>query len=145
MTLDQMMEEWRLDATVDSTELGIASLKIPELHSKYLKIYFDERRKLKALEFQSKDLSLKKYEYYNGKLSQEELDELNWQPFVKRLMKNEVDMYLDSDKDIIQNNVRIINQKEKLAFLEEVLKNVNQRNFQIKNAIEWKKFTQGVQ
>jgi hypothetical protein len=145
MTLDQMMEEWRLDATVDSTELGIASLKIPELHSKYLKIYFDERRKLKALEFQSKDLSLKKYEYYNGKLSQEELDELNWEPFVKRLMKNEVDMYLDSDKDIIQNNVRIINQKEKLAFLEEVLKNVNQRNFQIKNAIEWKKFTQGVQ
>lgn len=140
-----MMEEWRLDATVDSTELGIASLKIPELHSKYLKIYFDERRKLKALEFQSKDLSLKKYEYYNGKLSQEELDELNWEPFVKRLMKNEVDMYLDSDKDIIQNNVRIINQKEKLAFLEEVLKNVNQRNFQIKNAIEWKKFTQGVQ
>jgi hypothetical protein len=120
-------------------------LKIPELHSKYLKIYFDERRKLKALEFQSKDLSLKKYEYYNGKLSQEELDELNWEPFVKRLMKNEVDMYLDSDKDIIQNNVRIINQKEKLAFLEEVLKNVNQRNFQIKNAIEWKKFTQGVQ
>jgi len=145
MTLDQMMEEWRLDATVDSTELGIASLKIPELHSKYLKIYFDERRKLKALEFQSKDLSLKKYEYYNGKLSQEELDELNWEPFVKRLMKNEVDMYLDSDKDIIQNNVRIINQKEKLAFLEEVLKNVNQRNFQSKNAIEWKKFTQGVQ
>jgi len=145
MTLDQMMEEWRLDATVDSTELGIASLKIPELHSKYLKIYFDERRKLKALEFQSKDLSLKKYEYYNGKLSQEELDELNWEPFVKRLMKNEVDMYLDSDKDIIQNNVRIINQKEKLAFLEEVIKNLNQRNFQIKNAIEWKKFTQGVQ
>ena len=88
---------------------------------------------------------MKKYEYYNGKLSQEELDELNWEPFVKRLMKNEVDMYLDSDKDIIQNNVRIINQKEKLAFLEEVLKNVNQRNFQIKNAIEWKKFTQGVQ
>jgi hypothetical protein len=145
MTLDQMMEEWRLDATVDSTELGIASLKIPELHSKYLKIYFDERRKLKALEFQSKDLSLKKYEYYNGKLSQEELDELNWEPFVKRLMKNEVDMYLDSDKDIIHNNVRIINQKEKLALLDEVLKNVNQRNFQIKNAIEWKKFTQGVQ
>ena len=145
MTLDQIMEEWQADATVDRTELGIASLKIPELHSKFLKIYFDERRKLKALEFQSKDLSLKKYEYYNGKLSQEELDELNWEPFVKRLMKNEVDMYLDSDKDIIQNNVRIINQKEKLAFLEEVLKNVNQRNFQIKNAIEWKKFTQGVQ
>ncbi len=145
MKLDELSQEWIQDAKIDTTELGVASLKIPELHSKYLKIYFDERRKLKALEFQSKELSLKKYEYYNGKLSQEDLDELNWEPFAKRLMKNEVDMYLDSDKDIIQNNIRIINQKEKLAFLEEVLKNINQRNFQIKNAIDWRKFTQGVQ
>ena len=145
MTLDQLMEEWRKDSSIDSTELAVESLKVPELHSKYLKIYFEERRKLKGLEFQSKELFLKKYEYYNGKLSQEELDELNWEPFMKRLMKNEIDMYLESDKDIVQTNVRIVNQKEKLNFLEEVIKNINQRNFQIKNAIDWKKFTQGVQ
>ena len=144
MTLDQMMEEWRKDSSIDTTELGNESLKIPELHSKYLKIYFDERRKLKALEFQSKDLFLKKYEYYNGKMSQEELDELEWEPFVKRLMKNEVDLYLQSDKDIITGNIKVVNQQEKLNFLEEVLKNINQRNFQIKNAIEWKKFTNGL-
>lgn len=144
MTLDQMMEEWRKDASIDTTELGNESTKIPELHSKYLKIYFDERRKLKAMEFQSKDLYLKKYEYYNGKMSQDELDELNWEPFVKRLMKNEIDLYLESDKDIITGNIKVVNQKEKLNFLEEVLKNINQRNFQIKNAIEWKKFTNGL-
>jgi hypothetical protein len=145
MTLDQLMEEWRKDSPVDSTELAVESLRIPELHSKYLKIYFEERRKLKALEFQTKELFLKKYEYYNGKLSIEELDELKWEPFQKRLMKNEVDMYLNSDKDIIANNIRIVNQQEKLDFLQEVIKNLNQRNFQIKNAIEWRKFTQGVQ
>lgn len=145
MTLDQLMEEWRKDSTIDSTELGQASMKVPELHSKYLKVYFEERRKLKAHEFSSKDLFLKKYEYYNGKMSQEELDEMSWEPFMKRLMKNEIDMYLESDKDIVQTNIRIVNQKEKLAFLEEVIKNINQRNFQIKNAIDWKKFTNGVQ
>ena len=145
MTLEQLMEEWRKDAPIDSTELGVASMKVPELHAKYLKLYFEERRKLKAYEFQGKDLSLKKYEYYNGRLSQEELDELNWEPFAKRLLKNEIEMYIDSDKDIIQNNVRLVNQKEKLSFLEEVIKNINQRNFQIKNAIDWKKFTNGVQ
>jgi Recombination, repair and ssDNA binding protein UvsY len=145
MTLDQLMEEWRKDAPIDTTELGVASMQVPELHAKYLKMYFEERRKLKSIEFQSKELSLKKYEYYNGKLSQEELDELNWEPFMKRLMKNEIDMYLESDKDIIQSSVKIVNQKEKLAFLEEVIKNINQRNFQIKNAIDWKKFTNGVQ
>jgi len=53
-------------------------------------------------------------------------------------------MYLDSDKDIITNNIRIVNQKEKISFVEEVLKNINQRNFQIKNAIDWRRFTQGV-
>jgi hypothetical protein len=145
MTLDQIMEEWRKDSSVDSTELGTESLRIPELHSKYLKLYFEERRKLKALEFQSKDLFIKKYEYYNGRMSQEELDELKWDPFMKKLMKHEIEMYLDSDKDIISNNIRTVNQKEKLSFLEEVIKNINQRNFQIKNAIEWRKFTQGVQ
>jgi uncharacterized protein YbaP (TraB family) len=107
--------------------------------------YFEERRKLKAQEFASKELALKKYEYYNGKLSQEELDELKWEPFMKRLMKNEIDMYLESDKGIIQQNMKIVNQKEKLAFLEEVIKNLNQRNFQIKNAIDYLKFTNGVQ
>ena len=144
MTLDQMMEEWRKDSSIDTTELGNESLKIPELHSKYLKIYFEERKKLKGFEFQSKDLFLKKYEYYHGKLSQEELDEFNWEPFMKRLMKNEVDLYLQSDKDIITTNIKVVNQQEKLNFLEEVLKNINQRNFQIKNAIEWKRFTNGL-
>lgn len=145
MTLDQIMEEWRRDSQIDSTELDVESLRIPELHSKYMKIYFEERRKLKAYEFQSKDLYLKKYEYYNGKLSQEELDELGWQPFVKRLMKGEIDMYLDSDKDVITNNMKMANQKEKIEFCEDAIKNINQRNFQIRNAIEWRKFTQGVQ
>lgn len=145
MTLDEIIEEWRKDAKLDRTELGTESLNIPVLHSKYLKIYFEERRKLKAQEFASKELSLKKYEYYNGKLSQEELDELKWEPFMKRLMKNEIDMYLESDKGIIQQNMKIVNQKEKLAFLEEVIKNLNQRNFQIKNAIDYLKFTNGVQ
>lgn len=144
MTLDQIAEEWRKDSSIDSTELGVESLRIPELHSKFLKIYFDERRKLKGYEFQSKEMFLKKHEYYNGKMSEEELKEMQWEPFVKRLMKNEIDLYLESDKDIININMRIVGQREKMDFLEEVLKNINQRNFQIKNAIDWKKFTQGV-
>lgn len=145
MKLEEISQEWIKDAKIDTTELDIESIKIPQLHSKYLKIYFEERRRLKGLEFQSKEMYLNKYEYYNGRLSDEELKNLNWEPFMKRLMKNEVDLYLESDKDIIANNMRIVNQKEKLDMLEEILKNLNQRNFQIKNAIDWKKFTQGVQ
>jgi hypothetical protein len=59
-------------------------------------------------------------------------------------MKNEVDLYLQSDKDIITTNIKVVNQQEKINFLEEVLKNINQRNFQIKNAIDWRKFVNGL-
>ncbi|NDG31224.1 hypothetical protein EB118_14280 [bacterium] len=144
MTLDQILEEWRKDAEIDSTELGEESIKIPQLHSKYMKIYFEERRRLKAHEFEIKDISLKKHEYYNGRMSQDELDELNWNPFPKKLMKHEIEMHIESDLDIIKHNMKIVNQKEKMSLLEEIIKNLNQRNFQIKNAIEWRRFTQGV-
>lgn len=144
MTLDQISEEWRKDAAIDSTELGTESLKIPQLHSKYMKIYFDERQKLKAYEFKSRETFLKKYEYFNGRMSREELEEAGWEPFVKKLMKHEIDMYIDSDKDIINIKMRMEAQKEKIDFLEEVLKNLNQRNYQIRNAIEWQRFTNGV-
>jgi len=144
MTLDQIAEEWKKDSSVDSTELGKESLKIPQLHSKYMKIYFDERQRLRGYEFKSKETFLKKYEYFNGRMSREELEEAGWEPFVKKLMKNEIDMYLDSDTEIININMRIVAQKEKIDFLEEVLKNINQRNYQIRNAIEWQKFTNGV-
>ena len=142
--MDQISEEWRKDAAIDSTELGTESLKIPQLHSKYMKIYFDERQKLKAYEFKSRETFLKKYEYFNGRMSREELEEAGWEPFVKKLMKHEIDMYIDSDKDIINIKMRMEAQKEKIDFLEEVLKNLNQRNYQIRNAIEWQRFTNGV-
>lgn len=145
MTLDQILEEWRKDSIINSTELGEESVKIPQLHSKYIKIYFEERRKFKVYEFEIKDISLKKHEYYNGRMSQDELDKLEWIPFQKRLLKHEIEMYVESDKDIIKYRVKIANQEEKMQLLEEIVKNINQRNFQIRNAIEWEKFTQGVQ
>ena len=144
MTLDQIIEEWRKDSSIDSTELGKESLKIPQLHSKYMKIYFEERQKLRGYEFKKKEIALKKYEYFNGRMSREELEEAGWEPFVKKLMKNEIDMYIDSDSDITNVNVRLTAQSEKIDFLVEVLKNLNQRNYQIKNAIDWNRFTNGV-
>tara|TARA_E500000178_G_C16868685_1_gene683254 strand:- start:44 stop:478 length:435 start_codon:yes stop_codon:yes gene_type:complete len=144
LTLDQILEEWRKDSKIDTTNFDNESTKIPVLHSKYLKIYYEERKRLKGYEFQYKEMHRKKYEYYNGRLSQQELEDLEWEPFVKRLMKNEIDTYIQSDKDILQLNARIANQLEKNSCVEDIIKNINQRNFQIKNAIEWKKFTQGL-
>jgi hypothetical protein len=143
MTLDEIIEEWKNDSILDHTKLGAESLNIPVLHSKYMKIYYEERRRLKAFEFQNKDMYLAKHEYYTGKMSEEELKERGWEPFEKILLKTEAEMYMQSDKDIIQTNIKIVNQKEKMSLLEEIVKNLNQRNFQIKNAIDYMKLTGG--
>ena len=76
-------------------------------------------------------------------ISEEELNERGWEPFQKILLKAESEMYIQSDEDIISVNIKIVNQKEKMSLLEEVIKNLNQRNFQIKNAIDYLKFTGG--
>jgi hypothetical protein len=143
MTLDEIIDEWKKDSVLDPTSLGTESLKIPVLHSKYMKIYYEERRRLKAGEFRSKDMYLAKHEYYTGKMSEEELKSRNWIPFDKILLKAESEMYIQSDQDIIQTNIKIVNQREKMSLLEEIVKNLNQRNFQIKNAIDYMKLTGG--
>lgn len=143
MTLDQILDDWKKDSSIDSTELGVESIKIPELHSKYMQIYFGERQRLRGYEFQLKEIYLRKYEYYNGRMSQEELEQYSLEPFVKRLMKNEIDHYIDADKDVNTVKMKITAQNEKISLLEEIVKNLNQRNFQIRNAIEWAKFTNG--
>ena len=43
-----------------------------------------------------------KSDYYSGRMSQEELDRLEWQPFLVKVLKGEVNSYVESDDDIIK-------------------------------------------
>ena len=52
-------------------------------------------------------------------------------------------MYLDSDDVLSTMEVELQDQKDKIHFIEEVLKQISQRNFQIKEAISWQKFVSG--
>lgn len=140
--LDEIINEWKKDCEVDITNLGSESIKIPKLHSKYLSMYYSERRELKAYELKKDDLYYMKHRYYNGRMTQEELDQNGWEPFLEDLKtKSAIDSYIQADKDYKTVNVRIINQNEKISLLEEIIKHINQRNFQIKNAIDYYKFT----
>ena len=59
-------------------------------------------------------------------------------------LKSDLATYIDSDKDMITYNMKIAYQKEKIDFLESVIKTVNIRGFHIKNAIDWEKFKVGI-
>lgn len=144
MKLEEIQQLWEKDCEIDRAELGEESLKIAQLHSKYFKLFSAERLLYKKLEKDIKILQKVKFEYYNGILSHDELKERGWDPFSLKVLKSDLHIYLDGDVDIHNAQLKLEYQKEKIDFLENVIKALNNRNFQIKNAIDWAKFMNGV-
>jgi hypothetical protein len=143
MKLDDILDMWSQDCEVDRTELGEESLKLPKLHSKYLRFFSEERMLLKSMEEDRKQFLLLKYEYYRGSLSREDMQEHGWEPFQLNVLKSDVPMYIEADKDIIKMNLKISIQKEKVDTLESIIKSISNRGYLIKSAIDYEKFKVG--
>lgn len=143
MKLDDIMSVWEKDAKMDQTELGKESVKIPLLHHKYYKMFVDEGLLYKKLEMDYKSLYKLKYEYYMGILDQETMQEKGWEPNSLKILKADLAVYTDADPDLQTLQARLDVQKQKMSFLESVIKTINNRGFLIKNAIDWERFKVG--
>lgn len=143
MNIESIVKEWDKDCKIDETELGRESTKIPVVHNKYIKIFMGERIAMYKLRAESKRVRKTLIEYYMGELDDDELNDLGRDQFFKRLLKNEVDAYIESDELMIETNLKLGLQEEKISYLEAIIRNINNRGFQIKSAIDWAKFTTG--
>jgi len=143
MKLEEIQQHWERDSTVDRTELGEESLRIPQLHSKYFKFFSAERLLLRKMEYEYKSLHKEKYEYYAVTLDENTLNANGWEPFALRVLRADIPMYLDSDTDIRNASLKIKMQEEKVEFLESILKSLPNRGYQIAQAIAWEKFKVG--
>jgi hypothetical protein len=143
MKLDDIMEMWSEDCNVNRLELGEESLKLPKLHSKYLRVFTEERLLLRRLEGERKELILTKHDYYRGVMPEEDLRSNGWEPFRLNVLKSDIPMYIEADQDIIKLNLRIAMQQEKVDALESIIRSINNRGYLIKNAIEYEKFKVG--
>ena len=144
MKLEEIQEFWNADREIDITELANESVRIPQIHDKYLKIYIDERIRLKGLQFELTKLVRLKTDYYAGKLTEEELEKLGWEQFLHRLLKNEISTYIEADEDIIKLKKNIVLLEEKIHYLDSIIKMISNRGFQIKSAIDWIKYKNGI-
>jgi hypothetical protein len=143
MNLSEIIDNWEIDCKIDKTELTVESTRVPELHHKYLKIYSFERAKLIALMNEYKKLRKLKLEYYNGTLDEETLKEKGWPPFKLKLLKADLEQYIESDEQIIDIQSKIEYKKEMISTLQEIIKSINSRQYLIKSAIDWMRFTNG--
>ena len=76
-------------------------------------------------------------------MTAEELEALDWEPFQLKLLKADIDTYIEAEDDVIESSKIIALQEEKVSYLESIVKGLSTRGYLIKNAIDWKRFTEG--
>lgn len=144
--LKAVLAEWAEDSKIDNIHLDESSRKTPILHAKYLEKLSTTKLLLKRAEFSQKTLLKKKWEWYNGKMSQEEVAELGWDPDPfngLKVMKGDMDYYYDSDPEIQKSEEKIQYYKTLVETLTEIVSNINWRHQTIGNIIKWKQFESG--
>ncbi len=132
---------WQKDSVIDPDNLHDESLKIPQLHSKYYTVYNTITLLRERAREQYNKVKLERYNYYSGKASAEVYVE---EPFPYKVReKDALQRHLDADEKMNKIDMKIRYYDVELKFLEEVIKTISNRTFQIKNAIEWQKFQAG--
>ncbi len=140
--LDDLQRMWEKDSIIDKDNLHDESLNIPCLHAKYFDIYNKIFLLRKRAEQQRKNIRHERYEYFSGKSDPEVYQD---NPFPKKIRdKDTMQKYLDADEKLSTSSLKIEYYDTMLVYLESILKVVQNRTFQIKNAIEFMRFNSGL-
>lgn len=141
-TLEQVLKMWELDAVIDQTEPSKELLNIPKHHSKYLGILTKHRIASKKAHFDYLRMRKIKWEYFTGKMSQEELEQYGWEPF-QFALKSDINTYLEADKDLIKLLEKKVYHEEVISVIESIMAELKQRTWQLRDFISWEKFVAG--
>lgn len=141
MNLETLQNMWKKDCVIDTDLYCEESTKIPQLHMRYIEFLNTYSLMKKEREMELNQLVRDKWLYYKGKAGAEVYKKI---PFdLKLTTKEEISMFIDADEDVKILHYKIAYIEQTLAFLDSVLRQINNRSFQIKNAIEWEKFKNG--
>ena len=141
MNLDELKLQVEKDLKVDDEHLDTESLKNQEIKAKYL----DVKSKYELLLFKAKGdykrLYREKWEYYGGKA---DAKIYATKPFDLKVLKTDLGVYISADEEIIDAENKIGYLETVVDYIKGVIKSVDNRGWDIKNAIEWKKFEAGL-
>jgi hypothetical protein len=140
--LEMIQKMWEKDSIIDPDNLHTESLKIPALHAKYFDIYNNITLLKKKAEQQRKNIRHERYEYYSGKSDPEKYIEI---PFPKKIRdKDTLQKYLDADEKLSSVSLKNDYYDTMIFYIDNILKMIHNRTYQIKNAIEYQKFMSGL-
>lgn len=141
LDLDEIQKMWEKDAHIDMDNLHQESINVPILHAKYFEIYNTVILLKKKAEQTRKNIRHERYEYFTGKADPDVYVE---NPFPKKIRdKDTLQKYLDADEKLSQVSLKVEYYDTILNYLESILKVIQNRTYQIKNAIEFLRFQAG--
>jgi len=148
MNIEEVLKMWKEDSIIDDLKLDDTTIKTARLHSKYLELLTITRMRRKKKDLDYKTLLKDKWLYYNGKLSQGEMDMKGWEydPFggLNKPLKGDMNYYYDSDTDIQKAQASLEYDKVLIETLEEIMSTIRWRHQNIGNIIKWRSFEAGV-
>ena len=141
MTLDELQSIVAKELRVNDERLDSESLKNQELYAKYL----EHKSRFELLSHKAradyKQIYKEKWEYYGGKADAKVYVA---KPFDLKVLKTDLAIYITSDEEVIALMDKIGYLETVIKYLEGVIKSIDNRGWDIKNAIEWKKFEAGM-
>jgi hypothetical protein len=140
MNLEEIQELVDKDLKINDSELDLESIKTPQIHNKYMKLLTKFKLMLSRNESEFHITKKQKWEYYTGKADPSVYAE---KPFNLKILRQDVDKYIDSDEDIIKLKQKSDYLNTVVDFLDRTVRQISNRTFTIKNAIDWKKFISG--
>jgi hypothetical protein len=146
LDIEKILLEWQSDSVINDNKLDQTSVNTAKLHAKYLQWLSLAKLQLKKAQINQKSLLKDKWLYYNGKMSQDQIESRGWDydPFDGlKVMKGDMDYYYNSDKDIQKTEEKIAYFKTLVETLQEIVETLRWRHQTIGNIIRWKQFEAG--
>jgi len=144
MNVDELLKEWQADSQINEMDFDTESIRASKLHSKYLTIMSQHNLKLKKIEADHRKRKRILWQYYRGELNNPtDLQAYGLKPMQFHTMKADVQMWLDGDDELNSMQLSIDYHRTMVDGCKEILKQVSNIQWQIRNAIEWRKFIAG--
>ena len=140
MNINELKEMCVKDTKIDITDLDGYSVSIPEMANKYHQLAYLEKNLLRYLRSEYKIIKLSRWKYYSGNADPKEYED---EPFDLKVLKNDMDLFLDGDVQVLTIKNKMEEQEEKIKLIEDTAKVIQNASFNISNTIKWKKFLAG--
>ena len=139
MNLETIQSMWEKDSQIDIIKLHEEAAKIPSLHAKYWDVYNSLKLLKEKAQIQESKIRLDRHNYYTGKASTEVYAE---EPFPYKVReKDAVKRYLDADDRMQKISATIKYYDVMLTYLEDIVRQINNRSYQLKNIIDWQQLS----